>query len=93
MQTDHPTVELYFVFAFTFCKLRVYKEQEAFARRILEMNKVEFLTSEDNKSWQEFDTRVLLELVGRVLPQLLSSVLPQPAEPTNRMAVTLGIKG
>lgn len=73
MQTDYPTVELYFVLAFTFCKLRVYKEQEFFARKILEAQEVEFLTSKASKSWQEIDTRVLMELISRSLPQMIAT--------------------
>ena len=91
MQTDHPTVELYFVFAFTYCKLRVYKKQEVFARRVLEAHDVEFLTSKDSKSWQEFDTRILLDLVSEALPKLISRVLPQPSEVANKTAAALGI--
>ena len=91
MQTDHPTVELFFVFAFTYCKLRVYKKQEVFARRILEAHEVEFLTSKDSKSWQELDTRVLLDLVADTLPKMISSILPQPNEVANKMATALGI--
>jgi hypothetical protein len=63
METNYPTVELFFVFAFTYCKLKVYAKQETFARRILETQEVEFLSSSDSESWQEIDTRILLDLV------------------------------
>ena len=71
MQTDHPTVELFFVFAFTYCKLRIYKTETKFARKILEAHNVEFLSRSDNADWQEFDTRILLSLVKDALPKLL----------------------
>ena len=32
MITDHPTTEIYFVFALTYCKVKVYTEDEAFAK-------------------------------------------------------------
>lgn len=91
MQTDHPTVELFFVFAFTYCKLQVYKRQEIFARRVLEAHNVEFLTSKDSDSWQEIDTRVLLELVGEALAKMLPGVLPQPKEVAKQVVTALGI--
>lgn len=72
MNTDRPTVELFFVLAFTYCKLRVYKEDATFARRVLEARKVEFLDPSDSESWEEIDTRVLLHLVGAALPKLIA---------------------
>ena len=75
MQTDFPTVEIYFTFAFTYCKLRVYKEEEGFARIILEAHNVEFLTGNENKEWEEIDTRVLLNLIRESLPKILSNPL------------------
>ena len=92
MQTDHPTVELFFVFAFTYCKLRVYTKQEPFARRILEAHNVEFLTSSDSEFWQEIDTRVLLDLIGEALTKTLPSILPTPGEVAKRTAISLGIR-
>lgn len=72
MQTNFPTVEIYFVFAFTYCKLRVYKDEEVFARKILEGHRVEFLTGSESEGWEEIDTRVLLNLVRESLPKILS---------------------
>lgn len=72
MQTNFPTVEIFFVFALTFCKLRVYKEDEGFARKILEAHDVEFLTENESKRWEEIDTRILLNLVKESLPKILS---------------------
>ncbi len=71
MQTDFPTVEIYFAFAFTYCKLRVYKLQESFIRKVLTARKVEFLKKEDSQGWQEVDTRLLLDMVSEALPKLL----------------------
>ena len=71
MQTNFPTVEIYFVFAFTYCKLRVYKEEERLARRILVVHDVEFLKGNENETWQEIDTRVLLNLVRESLFKIL----------------------
>ena len=71
MQTNLPTVEIFFVFAFTYCKLRVYKEEEEFARKVLRTHDVEFLTGNENESWEEIDTRVLLNLVREFLPKLI----------------------
>jgi hypothetical protein len=66
MQTDFPTVELYFCFAFTLCRLRVYKTEEQFTRRLIEMSPgIELLKSSDSKSWHEVDTRVLMAIVSK----------------------------
>ncbi len=65
MQTDFPTVELYFCFAFTFCRLKVYKEEEQFTRRLIEMSPgVELSKSSDSESWHEVDTPVLMAMVS-----------------------------
>ena len=77
MQTDFPTVEIYFVFAFTYCKLRVYKEEENLARMILESHKVEFLTGSESEVWSEVDTRVLLNLTRESLPRIFSKLISQ----------------
>jgi hypothetical protein len=80
MNTDHPTTELYFVFALTYCKLRVYDKQEAFAQRILDAlvskEEVETMKREEAEKeglhrFQEIDTRLLLELVSTALPSML----------------------
>ncbi len=73
MQTEHPSVEIYFVFAFTFCKVRVYEVQELFIRKVLKTYKVEFLEPDASKDWQDIDTRVLLDLVSGALPKLLAN--------------------
>ncbi len=80
MRTDFPTTELYFVFAFTYCKLTVYTTDEPFARKILEAKNVTFLEPTDNKEWQVCDTRILLSLVSETLPGLLAGLLPTPKE-------------
>ena len=74
MQTDFPTVELYFGFAFTFCKVKVYKTQEPFIRKVLEIHDVEFCTPEESGSWQEVDTRLLADLICGALPKMLEQV-------------------
>src|SRR3989344_4813558 len=74
MRTDFPTTELYFVFAFTFCKLTVYTDQEPFARKILEAKDVEFLESSESYDWQEWDTRLLLAIVSETLPNMICSL-------------------
>ena len=77
MRTDFPTVEIYFVFAFTYCKLRVYKKEEKLARRVLKAHNVEFLTGNENAGWEEIDTRVLLNLVKESLPKILSKSITE----------------
>lgn len=91
MRTDHPTVEVFFVYALTHCRLRVYQEEEVFARRLLEGLTIEFLKPEDSDSWQEIDTRVLLHLVGQAIVKMLPGLLPQPAEVAKQAAVAWGI--
>jgi len=90
MRTDFPTTELYFVFAFTYCKLIVYTDQEPFARKILEASRVEFLESSE-QDWQVWDTRLLLAIVSETLPDLLSKSLPQPKEVAKGLADAMGI--
>ena len=77
MQTDFPTVEIYFVFAFTFCKLRVYKEEETFARKVLKAHGAEFLKGDETEAWQEVDTRVLLNLIRESLPEILAKPITE----------------
>jgi len=72
MRTDFPTVEIYFLFAFTYCKLKVYKEEAGFALKVLTVLNVEFLTEKENERWQEIDTRVLLNMVREALPEIIS---------------------
>ncbi len=67
MRTDFPTVELYFVFAFTYCRLKVYKRNETFAREVLRVANVSFVTKDANETWEEIDTQVLLDMVSDML--------------------------
>ena len=71
MNTNFPTTELHFVFAFTYCRLRIYEKQEPFIRKVLEAHYVEFLQPDASEDWQDIDTRVLLDMVNDVLPRLL----------------------
>lgn len=73
MRTNFPTVEIFFAFAFTYCKLRVYKEEEVFARKVLGAHNVEFLTGNESESWEEIDTRVLLNLVRESLSKIINA--------------------
>lgn len=67
MRTNFPTVELYFCYAFTFCKIRVYEAEEQFARQLLDTCPgVELLNPLDSDSWHEIDTRMLVALVRQV---------------------------
>lgn len=72
LETNFPTVEIYFVYAFAFCKLRVYKEEETFARKVLMAHGSEFLEGDESKTWHEVDTRVLLNLLRESLPKILA---------------------
>ena len=70
MVTEFPTTEFYFVFAFTYCRLRVYTVQEPFIRKVLEVHDVEFLERSASESWQDIDTRILGDLICGALPKL-----------------------
>jgi hypothetical protein len=87
VKTDYPTVELFFGFAFTYCKLRVYEKDKHFARRILEANDVELLESDarSKDGWHELDTRVLLALVSDGLERLVGGAVPRPGEIVQRI--------
>ena len=63
MNTNHDTVTIFFVFAFTYCGVKIYKEEEAFMRMLLENNRHVELLEEEPKSYDEIDTRVLMHLV------------------------------
>lgn len=72
MNTDHPTVTLYFAFAWTYCRLKVYKKDEELARLVLRECNVEFLNgNESSDGWQDFDTCVFLSVVKTALPKIL----------------------
>ncbi len=58
----HPTVEIFFVFAFTFCRLRVYAGEEMFVRKLL-AGQVEFC--DEQKEMMDVDTRLMMYLVGQ----------------------------
>ena len=92
MRTDLATTELYFVFAYTYCKLSIYTDQEPFARKILEANDVEFLKPTDSEDWQGWDTRLLLAIVAETLPKILSEHLPQPKKVAQDFTEAVGIK-
>lgn len=92
MKTNFPTVELFFGLAFTYCKVRVYEKDEAFAQCVLRAHRVEFLTSEDSDSWQQIDTRVLLGLVSEAIATVLPNILPQPTEVARQMAAAMGLR-
>jgi hypothetical protein len=71
MQTDRPTTTLYFVFAFTYCKLEVYDTEIGFAKKILILNGAYFINKKHSTNWQTIDTRILLNLTKKVLLQLV----------------------
>lgn len=76
MNTNYPTVELFFVFAFTYCKIRVYETEVGFARKLLEAADVEFFES-TNEHCQEVDARLLISLMIKVFPKMLEMVIPE----------------
>lgn len=80
MQTDLPTVEFFFGLTFTYYKLRVYKTEEAFARKLLEARRVVWLSENGDSYWQEIDTRELLAFVHETLPTLIGEALPRADE-------------
>ena len=83
MNIDRPTVELYFVFAFTYCKLRVYTKDEEFVREVLvDVGLQEWLKPDASKGWQEIDTRVLLDLIRTALPKMLERRMQKIPAPT-----------
>jgi hypothetical protein len=73
MNTNHPTTTIYFVFAFIFCKVRVYVTDEAFLRKILEMNKdIELVEKEhDDTYYKEIDPQILTSIFMGSLKNLL----------------------
>jgi hypothetical protein len=88
METEHPTVDLFFVFAYTHCKVRIYETEELFAKNVLstleDEGKIEYanIDIQDTASWQEVDTRLWMHLIDMALPELLSNAIPK----TNNLA-------
>ncbi len=83
MNTNHPTTELYFVFAYTCCKLRVYTKDEEFMREVLtEAGVQEWLDSDANEEWQEIDTRVLFDLTRTALSKIFERRMQKITAPT-----------
>lgn len=81
MRTDFPTKVLYFTFAFTFCKLTFYTEEESFVREVLTKCGVsDWLEAHDSESWQEFDTRIILSLVREAIPKIFEDRLKKARE-------------
>jgi hypothetical protein len=80
MITDYPTATIYLVFAMTYCKVKVYVEEEAFIRKLLSMSdKVELLDKKESKErkddqYDEIDTRILSHLIKGSLSSILSRV-------------------
>ena len=91
MHTDQPTEVLYFSFALTYCRLEVYKPQIPFALNVLKANNVELTISTANTSWQDIDTRILLDLVARALPEMLLDAIPKPQETVKRISQHISI--
>ncbi len=81
MITEFPSVTINFVFAFTYCRVTVHKEQEAFMRQVLAARRVEFLPdNHPQQTWTEWDAGLLLRIVCETLPHLLVLQVPPPYE-------------
>ena len=76
---NHPTVEIFFVLAFTFCKVKVYKKEEKLARKLFEKLELEIVDLESSgrtaEQFTEIDTRVLLNLISQVIPKIIEGDL------------------
>ncbi|MDE1874472.1 MAG: hypothetical protein KGI79_00370 [Patescibacteria group bacterium] len=76
MNTEHPSREIYFVFAFTRCRLKVYEADEGFIRGMLAKNpRVELVASRDNETYEEVDTRVLGHLMADSIGPLFKRIV------------------
>ena len=76
MRIDHPTTTIYFIFAFTFCKVKVYRTEEAFLRKLLELSS---RTEPDDgrhgdENYTEIDTRILTAIIADSLRSILERV-------------------
>ena len=81
MQTDFPTVEIFFVFAFTHCRVRVYEGEEDFIREVLVAQEVEFLEPEEAiTNFEELDHRVLVNLIREALPEIIKKKFSRAPE-------------
>jgi hypothetical protein len=75
VNTDHPTTEVHFVFAMTYCRVCVYRQEERFAKQWLEkIPGVEIVSASASRSWQEVDTRILMRLVFQSTTQISEKI-------------------
>lgn len=70
MNLDHPTVEFHFVYAMTFCKVKVYNTEKDLLQKILDALDVEFVDASSSETFSEVDTSLLLSMVNSALPSL-----------------------
>lgn len=86
MNTNFPSVTLHFVYSLNYCRLRVLKNHEPLARKLLEVHRAQFVEPDASTEWHDVDTRLLLDLVCDALPPLLYPHLPLK-EPAVKAAV------
>ena len=92
MITNQPTTAIFFVFAFTYCKISVYEAEAAFARKLLEAAGVEVVKENSREDYQEVDTRLLFTLVKQAFPKMLEDTLPNKEELVRKASITFCIK-
>lgn len=71
MNLNHTSIEIYFIYAFTYYKLRVFKTEEDFIMKVLMANRVKLVKADTNEFFQEVDTRLLGSMIKNVLTDIM----------------------
>lgn len=72
MKTEFPTLDYYFVFAFTYCHLRAYERDKVFIDSVLEAHDVEMLGEDASPTWTEIDSRIIANLIKDAIPKMVA---------------------
>lgn len=96
MRLDFPTIDLYFVYCLTFCKLTVYEHDKMFAKKLLEMSGLEICKKSDSNEWQDIDQKVLLTLIKEYiadnLDEIIDNLIPSHEKVVSDFKKQLGLK-
>lgn len=94
MNTEHPSTYFHFIFGFTFCRVKVYKTEEAFIKKLFEIGDEHGVIEIDDgseKGYQEIDTRVLLSIIASIFPKLIEEYLPDKKSLLDKALSELGL--
>ena len=79
MQLDHPTTEIFFVYALSFCRVKIYKSDERFIRKLLKAADIEVFEHK-NEDCLQVDTRLWTAIISEAIPELMGEVMKKETE-------------